>query len=149
MANKINAINLKDRFHKLGYKYTEQRQMVVDVLFEHPVLHLSSEDICEYFKQKNINIGQSTVYRTLILLEKMQIVRSINLDDGFTRYELLNHDEEHAHHHLICSKCGSIIDIKKDLLKDLEKQIFKDYHFKVQDHCLKFYGECDNCKDKN
>lgn len=142
-------INLKDKFHQFGYKYTEQRQLVLDVLSEHPDLHLSSDDICEYLKQKKINIGQSTVYRTLLMLDKMKIVRKTDLDDGFTRYELYDHNEEHAHHHLICSKCGSVTDIKDDLLNDLENQIYQNYGFKVKDHCLKFIGECKNCTEED
>ena len=142
-------INLKEKFHQFGYKYTEQRQYVMDVLIAHPSVHLSSDDICEYLKQKKINIGQSTVYRTLMMLEKMKIVRKMDLDDGFTRYELYDGDEEHAHHHLICSKCGSVIDMKDDLLKELEEQIYQSYGFKVKDHILKFFGECKNCIDKN
>lgn len=64
------------------------------------------------------------------------------------RYELYNQDEEHAHHHLICSECGSVIDIKGDSLDELERQIYRDYGFQLQDHCLKFFGECKNCRDK-
>lgn len=148
MNNQLD-INLKEKFHQFGYKYTEQRQFVVDVLSEHPDIHLSSDDIYEYLKQKKVNIGQSTIYRTLLMLEKMQIIRKMDLNDGFTRYELYDHDEEHAHHHLICSKCGSVIDIKGDLLNDLEQQIYQSYGFKVKDHILKFFGECSNCIDKN
>ncbi len=149
MSNELEIFNLKEKFHQFGYKYTEQRQLVLDVLLEHPDLHLSNEDVCEYLKQKKINIGQSTIYRTLIMLEKMQIVRRVDLNDGLARYELFDHDENHAHHHLICMKCGSITDIKNDLLEDLEQQILHDYNFEVKDHCLKFFGLCENCRNKN
>ena len=85
MDDKPEILNIKGRFHQFGYKYTEQRQMVLDVLMEHPGLHLSNDDICEFFKQKKINIGQSTVYRTLIMLEKMQIVQGTDFEDGFNQ----------------------------------------------------------------
>ena len=148
MDDKPEILNIKGRFHQFGYKYTEQRQMVLDVLMEHPGLHLSSDDICEFLKQKEINIGQSTVYRTLNMLEKMNIVQGTSFEDGFTRYELINNNEGHTHHHLICTKCGSITDIKSDLLEDLEQHIADNYDFVIKDHCLKFYGLCKNCKDK-
>ncbi|WP_347490499.1 Fur family transcriptional regulator [Desulfoscipio sp. XC116] len=149
MNNELEILSLKEKFHRFGYKYTDQRQLVLDVLSEHPDLHLSSDDICEYLKQKKIKMGQSTVYRTLLILEKMKIVRKMDLNDGFTRYELCDHEEEHAHHHLICSKCGSVTDIKGDLLNNLEQQIYRSYGFKINDHILKFFGECRNCLDKN
>lgn len=78
------------------------------------------------------------------MLEKMKVVRKTELDGRFTRYELRNH-EKHAHHHLICSNCGIIIDIEDDLLSELERQISSKYDFKIQDHCLTFFGECRNC----
>ncbi len=148
MKDELETLSIKEIFHQFGYKYTEQRQFVFDILLEYPDLHLSSEDVCEYLKQKKIVIGQSTVYRTLNMLEKMQIVRSVDLNDGFTRYELFDQDENHAHHHLICMKCGSITDIKNDLLTDLEKLILVDYNFEVSDHCLKFFGLCKKCRNQ-
>ena len=67
---------------------------------------------------------------------------------ALTRYELVDDNEEHTHHHLICTKCGSITDIKSDLLEDLEQHIADNYDFVIKDHRLKFYGLCKNCKDK-
>ncbi len=148
MNNNFKISNIKEKFHQFGYKYTGQRQLVLDVLSAHLGSHLSSNDICELLKQKQINIGQSTVYRTLVMLEKMQIVQGTNFEDGFTRYELVNDNEEHTHHHLICTKCGSITDIKSDLLEDLEQYIVDNYDFMIKDHRLKFFGLCKNCKDK-
>lgn len=148
MKNELETSNIKEKFHQFGYKYTEQRRLILNVLLENPDLHLSSEDIYEYFKMKKIDISQSTVYRTLIVLEKMKIVRKVNLDDGFTRYELFSPDEDHAHHHLICTECGSITDIKNDLLEDLERQILDDYDFEIKDHCLKFFGLCKKCRNQ-
>lgn len=148
MDDNFKTSNIKSRFHQFGYKYTEQRQLILNALLENPSSHLSSDDICEFLKQKKINIGQSTVYRTLIMLEKMQIVQRIDFEDGFTRYELADDTEGHTHHHLICMECGSITDIKNDLLEDLEQHIADNYDFMIEDHCLKFFGLCKNCKDK-
>lgn len=143
----LDKVTLREKFHQCGHKYTEQRQVVLDVILEHPNLHLSSDDICEFLRQKGLNIGQSTVYRTLLMLEKLNIVRKTDLDDGYTRYELSDCND-HAHHHLICMKCGGITDIEDDLLDDLEDRVCEKYHFQVKDHSLKLFGECEQCKDK-
>jgi Fur family ferric uptake transcriptional regulator len=147
MKDELGVLKMKEKFRQFGYKFTAQRQVVLDVLLEHPELHMSSEEICIHLRQKKIRIGQSTVYRTLTMLEKMRIVRRVNLEDGLTRYELFDHEEDHAHHHLICTKCGLVTDIKSDLLKDLEQQILQEYHFEVTDHCLRFLGLCENCRN--
>ena len=47
---------------------------------------------------------------------------------------------------LICKKCGNIIEVKEDLLDDIEEQIERIYKFGIVDHDVKFYGLCEYCK---
>jgi Fur family ferric uptake transcriptional regulator len=139
-----NSINLKEQCQQYGAKYTAQRQAILDTILEHPDSHLSSEDIYAILKQKYPEMGLATVYRTLLLLEKMELVRRTDLGEGCVRYEIYN-NEAHAHHHLICSRCGSVVDMEDDLLEELEKQIYQKNHFIVENHSLKFYGRCEKC----
>jgi Fur family transcriptional regulator, ferric uptake regulator len=90
----------------------------------------------------------ATVYRTLQLLEEMDIISRINLDDGCSRYEIKTDEEDHQHHHLICQQCSKIIEVKIDLLDHLEEEIEKEYDFDIKDHKLKFFGLCSDCKHK-
>lgn len=92
-------------------------------------------------------MGLATVYRTLQLLEELEVVSSLNLEDGCIRYELYNDEGHHNHHHLICSNCGIlVIEVEGDLLDELEHKIEKEHDFKILDHKLKFYGICSKCK---
>ena len=63
-----------------------------------------------------------------------------------SRYELNCNEEDHRHHHLICLKCGSVAEVKEDLLESLEDQIMEKYGFIVKDHRVKFYGYCNKCR---
>lgn len=146
MGKSINRIDLKEQFQQHGFKYTSQRQAVIDTILEHQDLHLSGEEIHAILRQKYPEMGLATVYRTLLLLEKIQLVRRTDLGDGCMRYELSN-QRGHAHHHLICSKCGAVIDMEDDLLEELEKQIYIKNHFIVENHSVKFYGHCEKCND--
>jgi len=80
------------------------------------------------------------------LLEKFNIVYRVNFDDGYNRYELNYDSESHHHHHLICLKCGKVIEVKLDLLETLENEIEKENGFKVMDHNVKFFGYCSECQ---
>ena len=71
----------------------------------------------------------------------------LDLEDGINRYELVKENEDHRHHHLICSKCGSVSEVEDDLLESLEKQILLKNKFLVKDHKVKFYGLCENCRE--
>ncbi len=137
---------LKELLNNSGYKFTGQRGAVLDVLVQYSGNHLSTDEIFNYVKVNNPDIGIATVYRTLTLLEKMGIVSKLDLDDGLSRYELSRQNEDHRHHHLICSKCGSISEVEEDLLDSLEAQILLKNDFLVTDHRVKFYGICGKCR---
>jgi Fur family ferric uptake transcriptional regulator len=138
---------VNDKLRKKGYKFTPQRKAILEVVSEHLGEHLSSEEIYDYVKVKYPEIGLATVYRTVQLLVELDVLSKLNLDDGFVRYELNDHDEhEHNHHHLICSECGSISEVREDLLENIESEIERKYEFQIKDHKLKFFGLCKSCK---
>jgi Fur family ferric uptake transcriptional regulator len=137
---------LRERLKNSGYKFTGQRGAVLDVLLRYSGDHLSTDEIFNYVKADHPEIGIATVYRTLTLLEKIGVVIKLDLDDGFSRYELTRENEDHRHHHLICSKCGSVSEVEDDLLDSLEAQILQKNDFLVTDHRVKFYGICSKCR---
>lgn len=129
-----------------GYKLTTQRKSIIDVFLNNQSCHLSSEEVYDSVRDDYPEIGLATVYRTLQLLEQLNIVYKVNFDDGCSRYELNLDSDDHQHHHLICVKCGKVQEVKLDLLENLELEIEKEENFKVVDHNVKFFGYCKNCE---
>ena len=72
----------------------------------------------------------------------------MDLNDGCSRYELAHEHETHRHHHLVCNSCGRVLEVHGDLLEELEKDIEKNYGFKISDHMVKFFGICKECSEK-
>jgi len=142
----INEVIKKVQSKK--YRLTPQREKILKVLMENRDKHLSAEDVYHLVKKKSLDIGLATVYRTLELFLENGVIRSLDFGDGKKRYELGDIGEEHHHHHAICLSCGKIIEIKEDLLEDLERQISEKNDFKVVDHELKFFGYCSECQNK-
>lgn len=143
----ISYEELKEKLKIKGYKLTPQRKAILDVVIDNQGKHLSSEEIYDIVKVNCQDIGLATVYRTLTLLSELEVVSRIDLDDNCTRYELNTHEDDHQHHHLICSNCGLILEVSGDRLDELEQKIELEYNFKIKDHKLKFYGLCENCRD--
>lgn len=144
-AEKINQL-LRNK----GYKLTVQRQVIIDVFLENMDTHLSPEEVYEFVKEKYPEIGLATVYRALQLFEKLGVLYKLNFDDGCSRYELTTGTEGgHHHHHLICVDCGKVIEVKLDLLDNLENEIERDEKFEIIDHNLQFFGYCKDCKSKS
>ncbi len=137
--------NYKDSLRNGGYKLTYQREAILNTILENSDEHLSCDEIYSIVSKANPEIGIATIYRTLQLFEKLDIVYKLNFDDGFSRYELNQGTGDHHHHHLICLKCGKVMEVKLDLLDSLEKKIESDENFSIIDHNVQFYGYCNDC----
>ncbi|SNX55328.1 Fur family transcriptional regulator [Thermoanaerobacterium sp. RBIITD] len=145
----MNEIDdIKESLKRKGFKLTTQRRAILDVIIENREKHLSSEEIYDLVKEKYPEIGLATVYRTLQLFDDLGVIYKLNFDDGRSRYELY-HNEDHQHHHLICLKCGSVIEMEGDLLENLEEAIESTKNFEIVDHNVKFFGYCSKCKAKH
>lgn len=145
---------LQDSFKQIlkekGLKVTKQRILVLEALASSEDKHLTAEEIYEIVKADFPEIGLATVYRTIQLLVELDLVESIQLGDGYVRYEIgtLEGEETHHHHHLICLACGRIISFRDDLLDELEARIMESASFQVINHEVKLYGYCKECLKK-
>jgi len=143
MEQRIKRI--KKKLHAKSFKLTPQREATLRVLLEHEAGHLSAEEVFLLVKDQAPEIGLATVYRTLELLSELEIVDKINFGDGVSRFDLRKEGAKHFHHHLVCTECGSVEEIIDDLLKDVEKEIEKNWGFQVENHRLTFHGICKQC----
>lgn len=143
----MNAI--KEKLKRGGYKFTTQRRAILKVIVDNFDEHLSSDEVYNIVNKEYPELGIATVYRTLQLFEKLNIVCKLNFDDGCSRYELSAGSENHHHHHLICLSCGKVIEVKLDLLESLEEEIESEGQFTIVNHNVKFYGYCSKCRDKS
>ncbi len=144
----MNFEMIKVQLKSKGYKLTPQRRAILDVILNSKGEHLSTEEIYDQVKINCPDIGLATVYRTLQLLNDIEILTKMTLDDGLTRYEMNVDQDGHQHHHLICVECNRIIEFKGDLLDELEHKIEEELNFAIKDHKLKFFGTCSECQNK-
>ncbi len=128
------------------YKFTTPRKLILEVLLENSDKHLSAEELYIIVKREAPDMGLATVYRTLELFHELDIIHAMDFGDGRKRYEFGDENGElHHHHHLICTKCGSIIEVNEDLLEELENRVSNQYEFTITNHHLKIFGICKYC----
>lgn len=139
----------KEHLKKHKLKYTTQRRAILAVLIEHQGEHLSTEEIYRAVKLRYPEIGLATVYRTLLLLERFELVYKTSTNDTGSKYSLIKNKEIHRQHHLICTKCGKVAEVKNSLLQEFEEDILRENGFIVKDHRVKFFGYCSVCADKS
>ena len=126
-------------------KSTSQRDKILTVFLD-AGRHLSAEELYARVKKSHPGIGYATVYRTLKLLAEAGLAQERRFEDGFTRYE---HASQDAHHdHLICTRCGTIIEFENESIEALQQDVAKKNRFKVQNHKLELYGLCAGCQGK-
>jgi Fur family ferric uptake transcriptional regulator len=129
-----------------NYKLTNQRKIVIDALVKHQDQHLNCDEIYDLVKNVDSNLGLATIYRSLKLFVQLGVLTELNIGDGSIRYDLVDlKANSHNHHHLICKKCGKIIEVKDDSLEAVEKEIEKIYDFQIENHKCKFMGICKEC----
>jgi Fur family ferric uptake transcriptional regulator len=128
-----------------GLKSTSQRDAILDI-FVAAGEHLSAEELYARVKKTNPGIGYATVYRTLKLLADAGMAEERRFEDGFTRYEF---KAEKGHHdHLICTRCGEIVEFENERIEALQADVAKKNGFQVQSHKLEIYGLCSKCQSK-
>ena len=123
---------LKNILKTEGLRHTKQRQQVWDEI------RISSEhrDAEEIYlainKNKDLKVSRATVYRTIDVLVKNNLVRKMELGDGRALYE---HKIDDGHHdHIICVETGKIIEFYNEDLEILQENIVKKHGYELVRH---------------
>lgn len=133
-----------ERLRRDGQRYTANRRVLIDALREadRPVTVLELIDGAP-------GMAQSSAYRNLSVLEDAGVVRRLVTADDTARYELAEDLTGH-HHHLICERCGSVIDIDvpaelEDGVTSFSSSIANSHGFRIEHHRLDLIGICPDC----
>jgi len=126
-----------------GLKWTPERQRVLQEVFATEG-HFEAEELAYRLRKKGSRISKATVYRTLPLLVKAGLIKEAIHGEKHHHYEHI-HDEKH-HDHLICLKCGKIIEFHDPSLKEIEEKICRENHFRPQKFLVEIFGYCQRCK---
>ena len=127
--------------HK-GYRLTPQRIMILEAV-EAAEDHISAEEIYTNVCKRYPNLNISTVYRTLELLKEQGLVTETDMGDGRVRYHSI---KKGHHHHLVCQKCGAIIDLDESVLAPLKNTLSQKFGFDADLKHLAIFGCCNKCR---
>jgi Fe2+ or Zn2+ uptake regulation protein len=138
MHHFVEASN--ELLRKRGYRLTPQRYMILSVIQEANE-HLSIEQITERVQARSPYVNISTIYRTLELLKKLDLIHENHLGEQ----ALYEATDGPAHHHLICRRCHATIHLDDTLLGNLHEQLEEKYHFHGLTLNLDAAGYCTSC----
>lgn len=129
------AGDLEQRCIDAGLKMTGQRRIILQVLGEADD-HPSVEMVHQRTKELDASISVATVYRTLNVLDDLNLVRRHEFNENHARIETnLDH-----HYHLIDVNSGEVLEFHDKKLEVLIERIAAQLGFELVDHKLELYG---------
>lgn len=128
-----------------GMRATPQRAIIFEAI-EKLDGHITAEDIYEEVQKVNAYISLATVYRTLELLQEINLITPTNLGGSQTYFALKGHG---AHHHLVCLECNGIAEFSDDIFDSVRIRLEDEYGFQVRTDHMSLFGVCKGCRKNN
>lgn len=134
------------RLAALEQRYTKKRRALVESLLavDGPVT------ISEIVSRAG-DIPTSSAYRNLTVLCEAGVARRLVGTDDLGRFELAEDLSGHHHHHLVCTGCGTVADVRastglEQALADAARVAATETGFEVNDHRIDMVGRCPACR---
>lgn len=131
-----------DRCRESGMNVTPQRVAVYRALLESDE-HPTPEMLFQRVSRDMPSLSLATIYKTLDALVSVGLVRPVPVVSDKRRYDA----NDDAHHHLICSSCGSVRDYYGHDFDGLVPKRVVD-GFKPQGVSVNITGVCAGCRRK-
>ncbi len=129
--NIISTINL-----------TKERTLLLKMIKDYNT-HFDADELHDYIIKKGEKLSRATIYRSLALFAESGIIKQTIRKHGRAVYELALGQKHHDH--LICIKCGNIIEFIDIDIEELQNKVCKEYDFKPTEHTLSIKGYCKEC----
>jgi Fur family transcriptional regulator, peroxide stress response regulator len=123
---------------------TAQRLAILDYLKDNKS-HPSIKEIYQHVSDKIYNISLTTVYNTIDLLKDKGIVMELPIvihGEG-RRFD----PNPVPHDHLICNKCGAVVDIEGNVYHSSLLSEKQQHGFDIKAISVNVYGICPGCKN--
>ncbi len=142
----MNVEEIRKIFEQNNQKFTKQRELIFDVLKNSPQKHLTPEELFSIVHQDHKQVGIATIYRTLNIFEELGIVNKQEFTDQAYTYELIDPESDH-HDHIICTKCGKILEDEFLSVDSVKESLKNQYDFNLNYYSLRIYGICSDCQN--
>jgi len=142
LQEKIQKI-LDDYILSRKLRKTKERNTILSLIYEYPQ-HFTVEELYIFMKKKQIDISRATLYNTIELLLECSLIKKHQFDDRSFFYEKAY--KKHQHDHIICKKCGKIVEFCDPRLNQIIEDIAQINSFEILSHELYLFGICDECK---
>ena len=130
-----------EKLRDQGLRITPQRLAVLKILAEsneHPSVEMIHKSVRPHFP----TTGLATIYKIVSLLKDLGEVNELDFSEVSNRYDGKN---PFPHPHLICTKCGKIVEFENQEMERLQRGIAAYHGFHMLQHRMEIYGLCAQC----
>jgi Fur family ferric uptake transcriptional regulator len=121
------------------YRNTQERFRVLERVAELD-RHFTADELYVYMNTRGDKISRATVYSTLDLLTRCNILVKHRFQGDSATYELAARKPNHDH--LICRDCGHMIEFQESALLALQDAIAERYGMRALRHSLQIFAQC-------
>jgi Fur family ferric uptake transcriptional regulator len=126
-----------------GYRLTRAREAVLEVLAQAEG-SLDAAAIYERGRRVHPALGRVSVYRTLDLLEELNLIRQVHGEGGCHTYARADRPQGH---YLVCQRCGQVIEFPCVGLDEWLEAIGRRSGFEIRKHLVQLEGLCRLCRE--
>ena len=108
--------------------------------------HFDADQLFASLSARGLKASRATVYNTLDLLVECGIISRYRFGENHSRYEKALGRPRHDH--LICLRCGDIIEFVNEKLEKIQKEVCQENNFRLQNSTLQIFGICSTCQKK-
>ena len=134
---------------KARYK-TKQMNELLTFLQSIQGQHVTVQEIGEYFKEREIAVGTTTIYRQLEKMVKEGLVEKYVVEGTNSAcFEYIGDHETSDHencYHCKCEKCGKLIHVCCSEVESLRRHMTEHHGFQLDPKRTVFYGICNECR---
>jgi Fur family transcriptional regulator, ferric uptake regulator len=135
------ALDWQQLLRDKGYRLTPQRELVLSAV--NRLGHATPDEILAAVREQSSAVNISTVYRTLELLEGLELVRHTHLTDRAPTY---HSTATPAHVHLVCRGCDTVLEATPDEFDGWQASLQEHHGFEADLGHLTVFGRCQECR---
>ncbi len=132
----------KKLFNQEGVKDFDARLSILETFLQSEG-HLTISELNTILKEHGYDFDDAFIRDTLKMLCHFGFARKHRFDDGVVRYEYRNLENDHDH--MICLKCGKILEFRDDQMEQIQEEVAATYGFHMLQHRMEIYGICADC----
>jgi Fur family transcriptional regulator, ferric uptake regulator len=126
-----------------GGRGTASRRAVIEALIEAGGELRDADQIVDAVHDRHPSINDSTVYRTLDLLEHLGLVRHVHLGHGPSQWYL---SDERRRWYLTCTRCGRAIEADSATFDSMVAEVAVHTGFTIDPGHFAVTGTCAACR---